>query len=146
MAPTSKTERFAPAITIESTSSASTTFTKSMLPGRDGIRMIKAMTSSDNEVRILKPSEYKAAARCLAEAFAVDDVAMYFIKTPDRAHKSASANWKLHLKIMEYIVLAHCLKGLALTVGPNYSCVALWYVYPLLITRYSIENFRFMSR
>lgn len=126
MAPTSKMEKFAPAITIESTSSASTTFTKPMLPGPDGIRMIKAMASSDNEVRILKTSEYKAAARCLAEAFAVDDVAMYFIKTPDRAHKSASANWKLHLQIMEYIVLAHCLKGLALTVGPNYSCVALW--------------------
>jgi len=122
-------DKFTTAITIESTSSASTSFSKPASTGPDGIRMLKAMpsaNSNDNEVRVIKASEYKAAALCLAQAFATDDVAMYFIKTPDRAGKSASSDWNLHLSIMEYVVLAHCIKGLALTVGPNYGCVALW--------------------
>lgn len=81
---------------------------------------------SDCKPRVVKPSEYKAAAACLAEAFAVDDVAQYFIETGDRPNWTARQKWNLHLRIMEYIVSAHCLKGLALTVGPNYEGVALW--------------------
>ena len=81
---------------------------------------------SANDVRILKKAEYKGAALCLAEAFAADDVARYFIDTPDRSHWSEAEKLQLHLSIMEYVVLAHCLKGLVTTVGPNYGCVALW--------------------
>ncbi len=98
-------------ITIESTSSAAS---------------IQKPVLAANEVRIIKKAEYKAAALCLAEAFVADDVARYFIDTPDRAHWSEAEKWELHLSIFEYLVLAHCLKGLATTVGPNYDCVALW--------------------
>lgn len=81
---------------------------------------------TENDVRILKKEEYKEAALCLAEAFVDDDVARYFIDTPDRSHWSEADKWQLHLTIMEYVVLAHCLKGLVTTIGPNYACVALW--------------------
>ena len=75
-------------------------------------------------------SEYKAAAQTLAEAFATDEVARYFIDTPDRTMWSAAKKWKLHVKILEYIVYAHCLKGMVLTAGEGYGCVALWWVVP----------------
>ena len=88
-------------------------------------QQVKPMTSDDN-VRILGVDEYKQAAQCLAEAFAEDDVAQYFIETGDRDHWSAEDKWDLHASIMDYIVYAHCLKGLVLTAGPNYDCVALW--------------------
>lgn len=82
-------------------------------------------------VRILRKDEYKAAAKCLAEAFEYDDVAMYFIKTGPRRKWTGKMwtgedEWALHLFVMECIVYAHCLKGLATTVGPQYDCVALW--------------------
>ncbi len=79
-----------------------------------------------NDVRIVTKAQYKEAALCIAEAFASDDVARYFIDTPDRAHWSEAEKWDLHLSIMEYVVSAHCLKGLVTTVGSNYDCVALW--------------------
>ena len=81
---------------------------------------------SNTSPRVLKPSEYKAAALCLAEAFATDEVAQYIIETGDRPHWSAAEKWDLHVTVLEYIVYAHCLKGLAMTVGPNYDAVALW--------------------
>ncbi|MCJ1408264.1 hypothetical protein MMC19_002338, partial [Ptychographa xylographoides] len=112
-------EKMNAAITIESTSSGSTSGSASTLPTLSTSGRVDA-------VRVLKISEHKAAAQCLADAFATDAVAMYFIETPDRASKSAAANWKLHVNILEYIVAAHCMKGLALTVGPDYDCVALW--------------------
>jgi len=105
------TPALAAGVTIESTSS-----TMSM----------PEPIAAQNDVRILKTGEYKAAALCLAEAFVADDVARYFIDTPDRAHWSEADKWQLHLNIMEYVVFAHCLKGLATTIGPNYDCVALW--------------------
>ncbi|KAL2356750.1 hypothetical protein BJ546DRAFT_832006, partial [Cryomyces antarcticus] len=77
-------------------------------------------------VRLIAPEEYKEAAQCLAEAFAEDDVARYFVDTPDRAHWSEAQKWDLHVSILEYVTYAHILKGMALTVGPDYGCVALW--------------------
>jgi hypothetical protein len=53
---------------------------------------------------------------------------MYFINTPDREHWSKEQKWDLHVQILEYITYAHCLKGLVLTAGENYGCVALWCV------------------
>lgn len=82
--------------------------------------------SQENTVRILPKDEHKAAADCLAEAFRDDEVARYFIDAPDTKDWSASEKWDLHVKIMRSIVLAHCLKGLVLTVGPNHEAVALW--------------------
>ncbi|KAF2459197.1 hypothetical protein BDY21DRAFT_275356, partial [Lineolata rhizophorae] len=76
--------------------------------------------------RVLQPCEYKGAAATLAEAFATDDVARYFIDTPDRAGWSMERKWDLHVSILEYVTYAHCLKGLATTVGEGYGAVALW--------------------
>ena len=109
-------EKMKYSITMESTTSGSSSSTG---PSPN-------LKLSDCKPRVIKPSEYKAAAACLAEAFAVDDVAQYFIETGDRPNWTTRQKWNLHLRIMEYIVSAHCLKGLALTVGPNYEGVALW--------------------
>jgi len=79
-----------------------------------------------DEVRVLSINEYREAAQSLAEAFAEDEVARYFIETKDMAHMSPAEKWKLHQEILEYVVAAHCYCGLATTVGPNYDAVALW--------------------
>jgi len=81
-------------------------------------------TSSD--LRVVTIDEYKEAAQCLAEAFADDEVARYFIDTAKTEHWSKEDKWNLHVSILEYAVSAHCLKGLVTTIGPNYDCVALW--------------------
>ncbi|KAL8694821.1 MAG: hypothetical protein Q9218_000580 [Villophora microphyllina] len=78
------------------------------------------------EPRILRNDEIDAAAGSLARAFAEDDVAMYFVNTKDTKSWTEERRWKLHLKIMKCIVKAHHLEGLALTIGPNHDCVALW--------------------
>lgn len=79
-----------------------------------------------DDVRVLGLSEYKAAAATLADAFADDHVAWYFLDTPDRAHWTRQQKWDLHVQILEYVTYAHCLKGLVVTAGPNHDCVALW--------------------
>jgi len=77
------------------------------------------------DVHIVQAFEYKRAAACLAEAFAVDEVARYFTHTPDTAHWTSDQKWALHLSILEYIVYAHVLNGVVLSTG-NFDCVALW--------------------
>lgn len=84
------------------------------------------VNSANDSVRVISIEEYKEAALCLAEAFAEDDVARYFIDVPDREHWSEEDRWSLHVGILEYVTYAHCLKGLVTTVGPNYGTVALW--------------------
>ncbi|KAF2855569.1 hypothetical protein T440DRAFT_157861 [Plenodomus tracheiphilus IPT5] len=84
----------------------------SMAPLTDGVRVVTA-------------AEYKQAAQCLAEAFAEDDVAMYFVDVPDREHWTKEEKWALHVEILEYITYAHILKGLVTTVG-DFEAVALW--------------------
>ena len=79
-----------------------------------------------SDIRIVPVAESGAAAECLARAFAEDDVARYFVDTSDTKNWSEQEKWELHVRIMQSIVEAHCLKGLALTIGPNYDCVALW--------------------
>jgi hypothetical protein len=83
-------------------------------------------TSSAANVRVVRFDEYKAAALSIAEAFEDDHVSRYFIDTPDREGWTKQQKWDLHVKIMEYITYAHLLKGLVLSAGPNYDCVALW--------------------
>lgn len=85
-------------------------------------------TSVSEEVRVLDIAEYEQAAQCLAEAFAVDEVARYFIDTDDMAQYSEEYKYKLHVDILRYITAAHCYKGMVTTIGPNYDAVALWYV------------------
>ncbi|PSN62066.1 hypothetical protein BS50DRAFT_503411 [Corynespora cassiicola Philippines] len=79
-----------------------------------------------NGVRLVTAAEYKEAALCLAEAFAEDDVARYFIDVPDREHWTEQEKWDLHVEILEYVTYAHILKGLVTTVGDDYDAVALW--------------------
>jgi len=87
---------------------------------------LEAHFEKDSTVRVVPISEYKQAALTLAEAFAQDDVARYFIDTPDRANWTEKQKWNLHLSILEYITYAHCMRGLVLCAGENYGCVALW--------------------
>jgi hypothetical protein len=82
--------------------------------------------ASTYPVRILKKSEYKQAALCLAEAFKDDEVVQYAIKTGDRKNSTPEKDWKMHLHMMECITYSHCISGLATVIGPNYDCVALW--------------------
>ncbi|KAL8731620.1 MAG: hypothetical protein Q9166_003308 [cf. Caloplaca sp. 2 TL-2023] len=77
-------------------------------------------------IRIIPMEESDAAAGCLALAFAKDDVAMYFVETDDTEQWSEKEKWDMHVRIMGSIVMAHCIQGLALSIGPNYDCVALW--------------------
>ncbi|ORY16718.1 hypothetical protein BCR34DRAFT_622201 [Clohesyomyces aquaticus] len=76
-------------------------------------------------VRVVTAGEYKEAALCLAEAFAKDDVARYFVDVPDREHWTEEEKWALHVEILEYVTYAHILKGLVTTIG-DFGAVALW--------------------
>ncbi|KAF3044504.1 hypothetical protein E8E11_006030 [Didymella keratinophila] len=76
-------------------------------------------------VRLVTIDEYKQAAACLAEAFAEDEVARYFVDVPDREDWTEEERYALHLEILEYITYAHILKGLVTTVG-DFEAVALW--------------------
>lgn len=90
------------------------------------IKSATAAATGGDGVRKVTLSEYKQAAACLADAFAEDDVARYFIEVPDRAHWTPEQKWDLHVSILEYITYAHILKGLVLAAGQDYGCVALW--------------------
>ena len=99
-------------------------------------------TAASYPVRVLHKSEYKQAALSLAQAFKDDEVVMYPIKTADRKKSTSEKDWKLHLYMMECIVYAHCISGKATVIGPNYDCVALWYVIilsPLFKNKTNIE-------
>ena len=82
---------------------------------------------SSTNVYFVKPSvdlkNSKVAAASLAEAFKDDEVARYFLTD---AHRTSEQTWKLHTKILEYTVKAHCRKGLVLSIGENHEGVALW--------------------
>jgi len=81
---------------------------------------------STEEVRVLGIAKYEQAAQCLAEAFAVDEVARYFIDTDDMASYSDEHKYKLHCDILRYVTAAHCYNGIVTTIGPDYDAVALW--------------------
>lgn len=100
--------------------------TKPRITGSKATAAKAAAGSADGGVRLLGLHEYKEAAQTLAEAFKDDHVAWYFLETPDRAHWTKEQQWDLHVQIFEYIVYAHLLKGMAVTAGSNYECVALW--------------------
>lgn len=89
----------------------------------------KRSLSSDEtteEVRVVPIAEYEHAAMSLAEAFAVDEVARYFIDTDDMSSYTEEYKYKLHCDIMRYVTAAHCYNGIVTTIGPNYDAVALW--------------------
>ncbi|KAK0282048.1 hypothetical protein LTR35_007145 [Friedmanniomyces endolithicus] len=95
-------------------------------PNNSGMAPGASAGASSGGVRILQLSEWKEAAASLAEAFADDHTCTYFLNTADTAHWTEQKKWALHVKMMEYIVYAHLLKGLVVSAGPNYDCVGLW--------------------
>ncbi|KAL8850028.1 MAG: hypothetical protein Q9221_005045 [Calogaya cf. arnoldii] len=92
-----------------------------------------------HHVREILTAESDEAAECLAHAFAVDEVAMYFIDTDDTKNWSHQEKWDMHVRIMRSIVKAHCQRGLALTIGPNHDCVALCKLW-MLNDKLSVEG------
>ena len=94
----------------------------------DSVLSNASSSPGDKKIRILGLHEWREAALTLAEAFKVDDVSMYFIDTPDRAHWTPEQKWQLHLRINEFITYAHLLKGMVVCAGDDYDCVGLWYV------------------
>ncbi|KAJ9663663.1 hypothetical protein H2198_000675 [Neophaeococcomyces mojaviensis] len=87
---------------------------------------IAAPLAASNKIRVVAPHEYKQAAECLAEAFKEDHCVRYAIDTPDRMHWTEEERYQLHKQALEYVVYAHCLKGLVTSVGPNFDSVACW--------------------
>jgi len=85
-----------------------------------------ASVNTSEQVRVASIAEYEQVAQSLAEAFAVDEIARYFIDTDDMAAYSDEYKWKLHCNIIRYITAAHCYKGIVTTIGPDYDGVALW--------------------
>lgn len=91
-----------------------------------GLEKKPSNSLGDSKVRTLTISEYRDAAQCLAEAFATDEVARYFIDTEDMSTHSEEHKWNLHFDILRYAVAAHCYNGIVTTIGPNYDAIALW--------------------
>ncbi|KAI9821786.1 MAG: hypothetical protein M1827_002367 [Pycnora praestabilis] len=106
-------------------SSSMTTLRTSVEHGTTQVASMQTALDME-DIRAVGIHEHKEAAQCLADAFADDEVARYFIDTEDRSHWSEQDKWDLHVSILEYVVAAHCYKGLVTTVGSNYDCVALW--------------------
>ncbi|KAK3318534.1 hypothetical protein B0H66DRAFT_242157 [Apodospora peruviana] len=80
----------------------------------------------EDSVRVVGMSECREAALALAHAFAGDEYVQYLVDPDAGSPSSAEDKWKLHVNCMVYCVSAHCLKGLATTIGPDYDSVALW--------------------
>lgn len=97
-----------------------------MAPDTQTAAAAATTTTGGEGVRVLELHEWKEAAASLAEAFAEDHTCTYFLSTPDTEHWSKEQKWEIHVKMMEYITYAHLLKGLVVSAGPNYECVALW--------------------
>ena len=64
-----------------------------------------AANDLNNAIRVITKDDYAKGAAALAEAFIDDDVARYFLDTPDRDNWSEARKWKLHSEMMEYITV-----------------------------------------
>ncbi|KAI1409615.1 hypothetical protein F5Y13DRAFT_193119 [Hypoxylon sp. FL1857] len=80
----------------------------------------------EGQVRAIGISEYKEAALSLAQAFATDELAQYLLDSDDMVGCDDETKWRLHVDIFNYIVAAHCYRGIVTTIGPDYEGVALW--------------------
>lgn len=115
--------------TPPSTSSSNTT----LLPGRPPATLAPSLIPPTwhTTPRNITLSSAPAAALSLAHAFATDPYARYLVAhdhpTPTSTPESL---WSLHLALSTSFVTAHCLSGLATTIGPSSDCVALWYPPP----------------
>lgn len=78
--------------------------------------------TSNLQVRRVERHEWKKATDALAASFAADPVAHYLTACDGNSPEQARA---LDLKIFEYIVYAHLLRGEVLTVG-DFDAIACW--------------------
>ncbi|KAI0478945.1 hypothetical protein GGR56DRAFT_351375 [Xylariaceae sp. FL0804] len=76
--------------------------------------------------RAVGVGECREAAQSLAQAFASDALARYLLDADDMRELGDEARWRLHVDLFNYIVAAHCLRGVVTAVGPDYEGVALW--------------------
>lgn len=81
------------------------------------------LTSNAHEVLF---SDVKQAAASLAECFADDVVARYYLQVPECDHPLKPKEKKLNLLIYESLTAAHCVNGLVISAGPHYDSVGLW--------------------
>lgn len=79
-------------------------------------------TSSPPLVRKVERHEWKRATQAIADAFTADPVAQYLTTCDGNSPETARA---LDLKVFEYIIYAHLLKGLVLTIG-DFEGIACW--------------------
>ncbi|CAN6674231.1 hypothetical protein TRVA0_050S01068 [Trichomonascus vanleenenianus] len=79
-------------------------------------------TTITTTVRKVEAHEYKRAAQVLAEAFGDDKVSCYFSDCDGNTREQAK---KLEIEIYEYIVYAHILKGVVLTIG-DFEGISCW--------------------
>ena len=82
--------------------------------------------SWEKSVRKIGLAECEQAGISLAHAFAADALSLYLLDGGEADRYSDEAKWKLHVRIMTYLVSAHCYSGVVTTIGPDYDAVALW--------------------
>ena len=73
-------------------------------------------------VRRVRFHEYKRAARTLAEAFRGDEMGPFFTRCDGQSNERSD---RLDVEMYEYIVYAHLLNGLVLTIG-DFEGVSCW--------------------
>ena len=111
------------------TTTSSSTSTLNAVPTAIHLEKKRSLSpESTEQVRVVDIKDFEKAAECLSQAFAVDEVARYFLDTDDMAACSEEVKYKLHCDIIRYMTAAHCYKGIVTTIGPDYDAVALWYV------------------
>ncbi|KAK0629728.1 acetyltransferase, partial [Bombardia bombarda] len=116
---------------METTTTTMTTTSSNMTSNSSSVTLVELKRSLvppkwEESVRVVGMSECREAALSLAHAFAADDYAKYLVDPGDASDISPEDKWKLHVDMMEYAVAAHCMKGLATTIGPDFDSVALW--------------------
>lgn len=79
-------------------------------------------STTQPQVRRVERHEWKRATEALAAAFEADPVAQYLTTCDGNTKEQARA---LDLKVFEYIIYAHLLKGLVLTIG-DFEGISCW--------------------
>ncbi|KAG9240682.1 hypothetical protein BJ878DRAFT_545993 [Calycina marina] len=80
----------------------------------------------NDSARKIPLTEAKKAAASLAESFADDVIARYYLQLSDSIRPLNASQAKLNLRVYECLTTAHCYKGLVIVAGPSYEAVGLW--------------------
>lgn len=82
--------------------------------------------SKFNDAHKVQSAEAKGAAASLAECFADDVVARYYLQISNYNRPLKPTEEKLNLRIYECLTAAHCCNGLVISAGPSHESVGLW--------------------